>query len=61
MTVENVEIRAISRALSDAWKSFTESTEENFEERKKHFLDLRASIDSLDPDVRKEILKRVRG
>lgn len=60
-STEQIEARVMASTLNKAWTDFVESTEENFEKRKKHFLDLRASIDSLDADLRAEVLRRMRG
>lgn len=60
-TTEQIEAKVMAAGLNQAWKEFVESNDSNFEKRKKHFLDLRASIDSLDADLRAEVLRRMRG
>ncbi|MFZ0885773.1 MAG: hypothetical protein WAN14_20390 [Candidatus Acidiferrales bacterium] len=61
MSTTDIEARVLAAELNRSWKSFVESTDENYEQRKSDFLSLRESIDSLDADLRAEVLRRVRG
>jgi hypothetical protein len=54
---EQIEVRLMAAELNRAWKGFVDSTSENFEERKKEFIQFLEGLDNLDAEMRKEIKK----